>query len=190
MRRKLSFIGLSLIVLVLLTASSCDNNNSNRTKAVDARWNTYEQAKALYPDPKTENFPLRQALVKMTQRQDMINHPWYIYTLGDNGNVIGYYVAQTVPINACDFLSSTDDVYNSDQGVLSLTAPSLDGIFYGGSGSSSGCDAWFFFDYATDAQIQIRGVNFFTADQPLMINAEAIKVSPDQTATPTPTVTP
>ena len=47
-----------------------------------------------------------------------------------------------------------------------------DGVYYG----SSTCDAWFFFDAATNAEIQIRGVNFYTSDQPLRLNAQAIKV--------------
>ena len=94
--------------------------------------------------------------------------------------MVGYYVAKTVPINACNFLSSTEVVDSTSNGKVVLTAPSLDGIYYGGAGASSGCDAWFFFDSATDALIQIRGVNFFTADQPLRLEAKPITVAPDR----------
>jgi hypothetical protein len=173
------------IVLILLCALcvflvACDEEgqgNESREKAISSRNNTFESAEKSVPIPRTVNFPLRRALAKMTERQDLINHPWYVYILGDNGNVIGYYVSQTVPVNACAFLSSTEDVRDDDEGGnLVLTAPSLDGIFYGGAGAASGCDAWFFFDYATDALIQIRGVNFFSADQPLILTAEPIRV--------------
>lgn len=177
-RKLIPLVLFGITALLLLMADSCadESHSGARTKAVDERWDTYDRAKAQYPDPQTVNFPLRQALVKMTERQDAINHPWYIYILGDNGNVIGYYVGQTVPVNACDFLSSTENVRDDSDGNLVLTAPSLDGVFYGGAGSSSGCDAWFFFDYATDALIQIRGVHFYAADQPLTVNAEPINV--------------
>lgn len=115
---------------------------------------------------------MRGALVKMTERQDLENHPWYVYILGMNGNVIGYYVSQTVPINACNFLSSSEDIYRHDSSILTTSAPSLDGMFYG----SAACDAWFFFDYTTDALIQIRGINFYSSDQPLILDAEPIDV--------------
>lgn len=170
---RLPVIVTVIVSLSLLMAASCDSKSSQqRQTAVAQRADTFQRAVQQYPNPQNANFPLRGALVKMTDRQDLLNHPWYIYILGDNGNAIGYYVGQTVPVNACDFLSNTADL--QDHNVV--PAPSLDGIYYGGSGSSSGCDAWFFFDYATDALIQIRGVHFFTADQPLILNAEPIKV--------------
>jgi len=65
-----------------------------------------------------------------------------------------------------------------DHGNAVITAPSLDGIYYGGGGAAAGCDEWFFFDSATNALIKIRGVKFFTADQPLSLNAEPITVAP------------
>lgn len=159
------------------SVSSKPDAGKQRKEAVETRAATYERAVKAVPVPRTVNFPLRQALAEMTVRQDAINHPWYVYILGQNGNIIGYYVAKTVPINACDFLSSTEDVYNSQDGNLKMTAPSLDGIFYGGSGSSGGCDAWVFFDSATNALIQIRGVSFFSSDQPLKVAADPIKVA-------------
>jgi len=155
--------------------------DQQREDSVAARTGTFDRAAQIAPLPQTSNFPLRRALVKFTERQDLINHPWFIYILGDNGNVVGYYVGQTVPINACNFLSSTEDVTNGGpddgSGNVVVTAPSLDGIFYGGGGSANACDAWFFFDQTSDALIQIRGVSFFTADQPLRLDAKPIEVT-------------
>lgn len=170
---------LGLVAMLTMASDDCGEDSTNVEQAkhsVETRSETYSRAEKAVPIPRTENFPLRRALAKMTERQDLLNHPWYVYILGDNGNVIGYYVAQTVPVNACNFLSSTEDVRDDDDGNVILTAPSLDGIFYGGGGTSAGCDAWFFFDYATDALIQIRGVHFYSADQPLILDAEPIKV--------------
>ena len=161
-------------MVLLLLASACEVGGENRRRAVAFREDVFAQAQALYPEPRAQNFPLRQALIKFTEREDLINHPWYIYILGMNGNVIGYYVAQTVPVNSCTFLSSTE-VVDSGSNVV-VTAPSLDGIFYGGGGAAAGCDEWFFFDAETDAMIKIRGVFFYVADQPLRLQAEPILV--------------
>jgi len=184
MRRLLTYVkshimGIvwTVFVAVLLTVlfTGCGVEDNARERSVKQRNEVFSQAENLYPNPAPQNFPSRAALVEFTLRQDMINHPWYVYILGDNGNTLGYYVAKTRPINSCNFLSSTEAVdYNNN---LVLTAPSLDGIYYGGSGASAGCDTWFFFDQSSNALIEIRGVKFFTADQPLKLNAEPILVA-------------
>lgn len=146
--------------------------SDNRKQAVESRNAAFNAAKALYPDPHNVNFPMRKQLVEFDQREDMLNHPWYVYILGQNGNVIGYYVAKFAPENSCNFLSSTQDIFQTDHGTVPMQSPSYDGVYYG----SSACDEWFFFDYSTNALIKIRGVEFFTADQPLRLEAQPIRV--------------
>lgn len=185
--RKLTFERglLALIVVVLLglvsasmvRAGALDTSPSdNRKQAVESRNAAFNRAKSLIPDPQTKNFPLRKMLRDMTEREDMIHHPWFIYILGDNGNVIGYYVGKTVPINGCDFLSSTEDVWTNDKGSQKMQSPSYDGIYYG----NSDCNVWVFEDAATNAVIKIGGMKFYVADQPLKLasNPVQIRVTP------------
>lgn len=169
-----------LIAISTVMALGCEEGlgEKSRESSVETRDLVFARAEALAPIPQLANFPTRKALVEFTERQDLENHPWYVYILADTGNVIGYYVAKTRPVNSCNFLSSTEDVVTKHEGTIVLTAPSLDGIFYGGAGASSGCDAWFFFDSATNALIEIRGVKFFAADQPLRLEADPIAVVP------------
>jgi hypothetical protein len=179
MQRVVKIAALFAFVALLATACSTGTNSqlqSQRKAAVKQRSQTFQKALDAVPTPKVDTFPLRQTLAEMTKREALLNHPWYVYLLGLNGNAVAYYVAKTVPINACDFLSSTEVVDSSDNGKVVLTAPSLDGIYYGGAGTSSGCDAWVFLDQATNALIQIRGVNFYTADKPLRVDAKPIRV--------------
>jgi hypothetical protein len=183
MRVNKRYGAIAAVLTAGIILGACGDENKaaeQRRRAVRERAEAFGRAEGAAPTPNTKNFPLRKALVEFTERQDLVDHPWYVYVLADTGNVIGYYVARTVPINACNFLSSTQDVRDDDDGNVVLTAPSLDGIYYGGAGASSGCDAWFFFDSATNALIQIRGVNFFTADQPLRLDAQPITVAPNE----------
>jgi len=169
----------ALAALLLLTTISCSENSKSatqRNESVRTRTEVFGAAEAKFPIPRPKNFPLREALVRFTEREDLLDHPWYVYIIADTGNILGYYVAKQVPVNSCTFLSSTENVRDDDDGNLILTAPSLDGIYYGGGGASAGCDEWFFFDGATDAMIKIRGVKFFVADQPLKLEAEPILV--------------
>lgn len=181
MKQILIVAAIGCFAVMSMAADDCSDTpktaEEQRRSAVDQRTGNFSRAEAIAPAPNSTNFPLRKALVEFTKRQDLLNHPWYVYILGDNGNVIGYYVAQTKPVNSCNFLSSTEDVdWNEGAGGVVLTAPSLDGIFYGGSGGAASCDAWFFFDTTTDALVEIRGVKFFTADQPLRLDAKPIEV--------------
>lgn len=179
MRRvALAITGLACVLALTACDSGTNGQLQNQRKeSIQQRSQAFARAENAAPAPRTVNFPLRKALVEFTKRQDLENHPWYIYILGLNGNAVAYYVGQTVPVNSCNFLSSTEAVDSSDSGKVVLTAPSLDGIYYGGGGAAAGCDSWFFFDAATDALIQIRGVNWYAADQPLRVEAKAIKVA-------------
>ena len=182
MRLPVKIFGLMVLTLLVLflvtTAESCDESGktdrgAQRRNSVETRAETFARAEKLHPIPNIKNFPLRQDLVDFALREDMLDHPWYVYIIADTGNVLGYYVARSVPVNSCTFLSSTEDVDYDANGNIIFKAPSLDGIYYG----ESGCDEWFFFDGATDAMIKIRGVKFFVADQPLKLEAEPILVA-------------
>ena len=158
-----------ILVLALLTLAAITDT--------DFRWHNFDEAQKLYPEPDLENYPIREALVEYTHRQDLVSHPWYIYVLGDNGNIIGYYVGKTAPQSTCNFLSSTQDLVDIDEEPDQvLTAPSLDGVFYGGAGASSACAMSFFFDYESNALVMVPSVRLFVTDQPLRIEADPIEI--------------
>lgn len=171
----LCVILLAVSVFMVTTAESCNTSapqDQQRAASINTRAAAFARAEAAVPIPKTVNFPIRKALAEMTSREDLTNHPWYIYLLGDNGNTIGYYVAKYPPVNACNFLGSTQDVKYDSDGNLILQAPSLDGVYYG----AASCDWWVIFDAGTNAMIKIRGLKFYLADQPLALDAQPIKV--------------
>lgn len=172
-------IGLVLLTVGVLATSCFDDSTSEkqRKEAVQTRTQMFDQAEKMYPVPQMKSFPIRKDLVEFTKRQDQLNHPWYVYVLGENGNAIGYYVAKSAPQNACNYLSSTQDVHYDSDGNVVLTAPSLNGVYQGGGGAASACDVYFFFDAATNAVVQIEGLPFWVSDQPLKIDAEPITVS-------------
>ena len=176
--RKLGKIAIFAVaaafIFVFLTAGSCDDKSPRlRNESVEQRLTVLERALKAAPNPTNVNFPLRRALVEFTERQDMLDPPTYVYVLADTGQILGYYVAKTFPVNICAFLSSTEDVRSN--GAV-LTAPSLDGMYYGGAGASSPCNGWFFFDYSTNALIELIGTKIFIADQPLKVEAQPFVV--------------
>jgi hypothetical protein len=175
-KRLLGVLAMFSILLPVLAACDTgqDKGEVSRENAVDDRWSSFDKAEARYPAPRPQNFPIRGALVKFTERQDQINHPWYIYILGMNGEKIGYFVGQTYPVNACDFLSSTEDIRtHGNTGMVVTTAPSYDGVYYG----NSECNTYFFFDVETDAMLTFTAPMWIATDAPLEIDVQQIDSS-------------
>jgi hypothetical protein len=146
--------------------------NDQRQESVDVRTNAMERAEALFPAPYTKNFPIREVLVEYTKRQDLKNHPWYTYVFSDTGAITHYFVSTTLPVSTNAFLGATTSVVYSNGGNLEMDAPSLDGIYYGGSGSASSMNGWIFVDATTGALGVIYGCKIMTFDAPLLLETE------------------
>lgn len=193
------FVMLLLIGGIATACTTADEQgqDGNRKTAVRDRESNYDRAEARWPAPTgLSNFPMREALVKMTERQDLVNHPWYTYLMTMNGQYIGYFVTETYPQSSCNFLSSTERFVDLPDGQWgAAVAPSYDGIFYGGGGSSAACESMFFFDKSTNAMITFGGpVTWITSDAPLMIDVPQLQLQPSSEmpadGTPSPSLTP
>ena len=163
-----------LIVIPVLLAVVLGCEPSQDTKVygnnIELREDIFLQAQASYPIPIPSDFPLRKDLVEFTLRQARPG-PWYVYIQTDAGTYTAYYVAKNKPQNACNFLSET----TTWSGTYVRQAPSLDGVYYGGTGASGACDSWFWFDAATGALVETR-FKTTVSDQPLAIDVPIIQV--------------
>lgn len=184
------FTSIIMLTVVLLigctdTTPTSDISEQLRTASVQQRADNFERAVSRFRQPQQTNFPMREALVKYTERQDLLNHPWYIYLINEcmqcpTGISYQYYVGQTYPQSTCNFLGSTEEVkhYEDNGGEdtwIKFQAPSLDGIYYGSGATTGGCD-YFFFDAATDAMVVIHhDQKFNVTDRPLTLDAKLIR---------------
>ena len=166
----------SLILGLLFLSASCSiaPASKQRRESIETRAEMFQRAEAKIPVPRTENFPLREVLAEYTRRQDLPNHPWYTYIISDTGAITHYFVSTTVPVSSLAFLSSTEDL-NSENNLI-LTAPSLDGIFYGGAGAVATSGGWIFIDAGTGAMGIVFGMNIMTFDAPLILETEPLLI--------------
>jgi hypothetical protein len=171
--RKLIIVFAIVVFAGLFAACGTKTTSEKqREQAVNQRADTFGRALGQVPTPNVTNFPRRKTLADAVVRQSLPNHPWYVYVLGQNGNIVNYFVAKSVPTNDCDYLSSTDNIQQVRGDNWDLPAPSLEGIYQ----SQTGCNTLTFFDLATDAEIQVSGLQTFVTDRPLKVDAEAVKV--------------
>jgi len=174
--RKLTVVVLLFFVVIVLFGCTDDKLSEQRKASVAQRTDVMARAEAIVPIPYTENFPSRKILAEYTKRQDMLNHPWYTYILSDNGTITAYFVSTTLPVSTNAFLGSTEDLYSSSYGNLVLAAPSLDGVYYGGAGSTSSMNGWIFVDATTGAMGVVYGCNIITFDAPLRLEVEPMLI--------------
>lgn len=171
--KRIAAIALAVVVSIGLVGCN-EATSDSRKEGQKVQESIMKRAQGTVPTYVPSHFLTRKAVDKWMKRMDTPSKTFYIYLVADNGQKLGYYVGQTRPISSCTLLTPPDrKEYGkySDQGMISVSAPSLDGVY-----GKGGCDSYFFFDAATDAYVEIKGLNFFVSDQPLSIDVDPIKV--------------
>lgn len=164
---------LLIIALSLFTLTAC-NGQSTSERQERARTEVLDRADQAVPTPIIKNFIARKTVAEFMRRMDQPNKLFYVYIVADTGNIIGYYVSRGKPVSSCLNMTPPDRIDESGvQSDVVRTAPSLNGLYNAGSGA---CNSTYFFDAQTDALVEISGLNLFTADQPLDVEAEPINV--------------
>lgn len=162
-----------LIVLVLGAGLvACDETPDHRERDQEFQNANQERMTQQYPIPQIENAPTRQTIIKWIERWDAQDKVAFIYLLANNGQKIGYYVSQGLPVSYCTSLTPPEQVLNRTDSDFLISAPALDGVYYNGGD----CNHWYFFEAQTDAYIEFGGQAgmFYVSDQPLPIDVEPL----------------
>ena len=168
------------VAVIALAACQAEGTPAEqaREQNVEAQGQMMARATAAVPVPQTTHFLARQNLAEYMGRMDDPVKVWYIYEMADTGSVLGYYVSRTYRQSVCTFMTPPEEVRhrrgtNGNTSVV-VTAPALDGIYYG----DGGCETVFFFDQNSDAMI-FTSMRFRASDVPLDIDAPLIGVQVD-----------
>lgn len=164
-----------ICIAVMLTG--CNSKDSNREKMRKTQDEVYRRATSEVPNVEVSNFVIRKNVAKYMSRSDQVGKLYYIYLLGREGNIIGYYVGQSKPIPSCIAMTSPDQItkdytdQTGDYGGRVVRAPTLDGVYSGGP-----CNSYFFFDGASDALVEFSNMSFYVSDAPVNVKADAITI--------------
>ena len=183
MQMKKILVGAAFAAIALAMTGCKDTRNQSeelREEGLEEQTEVLAAARSAVPTPKMRNYLVRKAVREYMMRLDSPQKTFYTYIFADNGQSMGYYVGQSKPISGCTLMTPPDQIYMDnnivDQDGQVIAAPNLNGV-YNPTGS---CDTYFFFDAATDALIEIRGFKYFSADQPLNVEAEPLRVQKAQ----------
>lgn len=168
-------IGISVIGIILTMLSGCPIGNETRASGEAARDDIAARASKAVPVPHISNFQNRKAIAEYMKRMDDPNKTFYVYLLGYNGRVIGYYVTRTHPVSVCELMTPPEEevsVLGSGANPLG-SAPTLNGTYGSGNGA---CGHYYAFTADTDTLVEFS-THFFISDAPLNIETDNGKIA-------------
>lgn len=174
MQRKLiMIIGIiALLAFVMMGASECDPDAGDKAhkKEEAAQGNNYSSLQEKQPASSMSYSPTREGLNKWMKTWEEPNKISYVYLIASNGQKVGYYVFDGLPVSYCASLTPPDEISRyGAEGSAVTQAPSMDGVYYSGSQ----CSQYFGYDATTGTYIEFSigsGLNFLVTDQPLPLD--------------------
>lgn len=159
------------IVALSLALSACNGESSQRA-GERAQENVMQNASRAIPVPQVTQYPTRATIARWIDSANNPDQTHYIYIMLPGVGYVGYYVADSAPVNICTSMTPPKRAESYNGNPYVLPSPALDGVYYGG-----GCEMWYFFDVETGAKIEVGGqMAFFTSTTPLVIDAPRLRV--------------
>lgn len=166
-KRTLTTIIAGPVVALALTAGSCGSQPSSQTQETERQQSTYDELVA--------NQPALSA--NYSSSRDTINfwlETWgrepgklaYVYLLAGNGQMVGYFIFEGLPVSYCASLTPPYRIHDNDTGNLLLPAPGMDGVYYSGGQ----CQAYYGKDAVSGAYMEYtvgNGISALVYDRPL-----------------------
>lgn len=160
------------VLLISLLAMACQMKENDRVVAERTQADVMERAVSAVPPYRPTQFPAREDInwyLRETESRDT----WYTYALNMQGEPLFYVVSDMKPRNICVHLTTPDRVVDvPGEPDLVMSAPALDGVYYG----NSGCQTFYLRDAATGNFIEVSGNTFtlVSSKVPLAIETDEL----------------
>lgn len=162
-------------VFAVFTVAACQPQADTTRQGNVAQEGNMQRAIEAHPVPTVERFTTRETVTRWIESANQPDQTHYIYVMLPGVGPIGYYVADSAPVNICTALTPPVREYKVGGGTGPHPlgpSPALDGVYYGG-----GCDMFYFFEVGTGAKMEIGGnLAFFTSMVPLSLDIPRLTV--------------
>lgn len=158
------FAALGIALLALVGCSEDEPGKDDRDRADDAH-QTLQQTQ---PAKTMKYSPTRETINFWVDTWDEPGKLSYVYLQNPDGEMLGYYVLEGLPVSYCAQISPTQKVdYPRSEGRILIPTAANDGAYYSGGGS---CNTYYGKDATTGAYIEYTaglGINVLLFDEPL-----------------------
>ena len=176
--------GLSAMGLILAGCAGDGPGADAVKKETSAKMSSYDTLSKNQPAHTMDYSPTRATINFWADTWDEPGKLSYVYFQNANGDLIGYYIFEGLPVNynamltpnylLVDTPDDEDDIKNQQ-----VPAPGIDGVYYQGSGGGS--NTFYGKDATTGAYIEYTtgmGMNTFLTDAPLPRSGEVPALGP------------
>lgn len=171
MHRKVTVVAAGIAAALLLGASSCGNEDSPQASESNRQQSNYERLTAQQPANSADYSPSRETinfwLDTWGQEPGKLS---YVYLLASNGQMVGYFIFEGLPVSYCASLTPTyrwEDIPNDGgHAHTQVPAPAMDGVYYSGGQ----CQAYYGKDAVSGSYMEYtigNGISALVYDRPL-----------------------
>ena len=168
-------IGLLVAICLLMVVMGCDFSPDDSRRSGEVQQDVMGRAFAAVPPYRPTKFTARED-INWYLRATEGRHTWYTYALAMDGRPLFYVVSDMKPRNICVSITQPDRRIANSNGAVVMSAPALDGVYYGGAG----CDAYYMRDATTGGFIELSGRSFtlISARTPLFLETDIVRLQP------------
>lgn len=159
---KKALAAVAIATTSVFALAACDESGNGGSQAIETKikQSSYDRLTKAQPAVGMNYSPTREIIRFWINTWDEPNKLAYVYLLASNGQMIGYYIFEGPPVNACAALTpnfKVDD--DSNDPPILIPQPSVDGVFYSGSQ----CMTYYGKDASSGAYIEYTAGNGISA---------------------------
>lgn len=158
---KKVFATIAIATAAVFGLTACDEPDVDS----ENRNNSHQSMQESQPAQNMSYSPTRETINFWVDTWDEPGKLSYVYLQNQNGDMLGYYVLEGLPVSYCAQISPNYQV-SGREGRVVTPAPANDGAYYG----EGNCNTYYGKDATTGAYVEYTagmGINVLLFDQPL-----------------------
>jgi hypothetical protein len=174
LRLKTSILVFAALTAGALMAACSETNDETARSESKKQTENYAQVVNDQPARGMSHSPTRDALNRWAETWEESGKLAYIYLFDAQGDLLGYYIFDGLPVSYCASLTPTEKIVDTEEELNEgasvdaavTTAPAIDGVYY----SAANCQQMFGFDAVSGAYLEFTGggsFNYLLSDSPM-----------------------
>jgi len=162
-KKTLTLVATAILALGL---AACDGEDSSTSAERTRQGESYDHLVANQPAKSMTYSPTRETINFWIDTWNEPGKLSYVYLQGANGDLLGYYILEGLPVSYCAMLTPNYKIHVGANNSLAVPAPGMDGAYYSGDQ----CNAYYGKDATTGAYVEYTaglGINVLLYDAPL-----------------------
>lgn len=168
-KRTLTTLAVGMVTVLALSAGSCSTESGQEAEAATQQGG-YDYLTREQPAQSMTYSPTRAGINFWMETWNEPGKLSYVYLLASNGQLIGYFIFEGLPVSYCAALTPTyrweDIPGDGSDARQTVPAPSMDGVYYSGGQ----CAAYYGRDAVSGSYIEYTvgdGISALVYEQPL-----------------------